>query len=102
MEIPKQRYTEEFKQEAVKLVRDGDFSIAEAGRRLEIPAMTLKHWVNRSKNSKSGSSSGRMVTELEAENSRLRKELAESRLETERIKKAMAYFAKESLPGTRR
>ncbi|MBW4056006.1 MAG: hypothetical protein HIU83_11530 [Proteobacteria bacterium] len=38
----------------------------------------------------------------EAEMSRLHKELAESRLESEILKKAMAYFAKESLPGTRR
>ena len=103
MEIPRQHYTEEFKQEAVKLVRESGLSIAEAGRRLNIPAMTLKNWIYRCKSSKAGSvSSGRPVTELEAENSRLRKELAESRLECEIIKKAMAYFAKESLPGTRR
>lgn len=102
MEIPRQHYTEEFKQEAVKLVNESGLSIAEAGRRLNVPAMTLKNWIYRGKNSKSGLSSGRLVTELEAENSRLRKELAESRLECEIIKKAMAYFAKESLPGTRR
>lgn len=102
MEIPRAHYTEEFKQEAVKLVRESGLSIAEAGRRLNIPAMTLKNWVYRSKTSKSGVSSGRPVSELEAENSRLRKELAESRLECEIIKKAMAYFAKESQSGTRR
>lgn len=102
MEIPRAHYTEEFKQEAVKLVRESGLSIAEAGRRLNIPAMTLKNWVYRSKTSKSGVSSGRPVSELEAENSRLRQELAESRLECEIIKKAMAYFAKESQPGTRR
>ena len=103
MGIPKQQYTEEFKQEAVKLVRESGLSIAEAGRRLEISAMTLKNWVYRSKSSKDGAvSSVRPVSELEAENSRLRKELAESRLECEIIKKAAAYFAKESLPGTRR
>lgn len=102
MEIPRQHYTEEFKQEAVKLVRESGLSIAEAGRRLNIPAMTLKNWIYRVKSSKSGVSSGRPVSDIEAENSRLRKELAESRLECEIIKKAMAYFAKESLPGTRR
>ncbi len=103
MEIPRQHYTEEFKQEAVKLVRESGLSIAEAGRRLSVPPMTLKNWVYRSKNPQSGSlSSGRPVSELEAENSRLCKELAESRLECEIIKKAMAYYAKESLPGTRR
>ena len=34
MEIPRQYYTEEFKQEAVKLVKESGLSIAEAGRRL--------------------------------------------------------------------
>lgn len=102
MEIPRAHYTEEFKQEAVKLVRDSGLSIAEAGRRLNIPAMTLKNWLYRDKIPKSGVSSVRPVSDLEAENSRLRKELAESRLECEIIKKAMAYYAKESLPGTRR
>lgn len=102
MEIPRQYYTEEFKQEAVKLVKESGLSIAEAGRRLSIPPMTLKNWVYRIKNPKAVSGSSRPVTELEAENSRLRKELADSRLENEIIKKAMAYYAKELLPGTRR
>jgi transposase len=38
---------------------------------------------------------------LEAENARLRKELAVERMEKEVLKKAAAYFARESLPGTR-
>ncbi len=41
------------------------------------------------------------VVELKAENVKLRKELAESRMEREILKKAAAYFAKESLHGTR-
>jgi transposase len=44
---------------------------------------------------------GRTVTKLEAENARLRKELAEARQERDIVKKAAAYFARESLPGTR-
>jgi transposase len=38
---------------------------------------------------------------LEAEVARLRKELAETRMERDVVKKAAAYFARESLPGTR-
>ena len=41
------------------------------------------------------------VADLEQENARLRKELAEARLERDILKKATAYFARESLPGTR-
>jgi transposase len=38
----------------------------------------------------------RSVSELEAENARLRKELASTKLDLELVKKAAAYFAKES------
>jgi len=41
------------------------------------------------------------VVELQAENARLRKELARVEMEREIVKKAAAYFAKESLQGTR-
>ena len=43
----------------------------------------------------------RSVAELEAENARLRRELAVERMEKDVLKKATAYFARESLPGTR-
>lgn len=39
--------------------------------------------------------------ELEAEVTKLRKELAEARMERDIVKKAAAYFARESLPSTR-
>jgi transposase len=41
------------------------------------------------------------VAELEAENAKLRKELAETKMERDIEKKAAAYFAQESLPSTR-
>ncbi len=43
----------------------------------------------------------RSVAELEAEVAKLRKELVVERMEREVLKKATAYFARESLPGTR-
>ena len=45
--------------------------------------------------------SRRPVTELEAELSRLKRDLAEARMERDILKKATAYFAKAQLPGTR-
>ena len=45
--------------------------------------------------------SRRPVTELEAELSRLKRELAEARMERDILKKATAYFAKAQRPGTR-
>jgi transposase len=44
----------------------------------------------------------RPLTDIEMELARTRKELAEVKMERDILKKAAAYFAKESLPGTRR
>jgi len=43
----------------------------------------------------------RPLTEVELELARTKKELAEVKMERDILKKAAAYFAKESLPGTR-
>ncbi len=43
----------------------------------------------------------RPLTEIEMELARVKKELVETRMERDLLKKAAAYFAKESLPGTR-
>lgn len=102
--VPKRQYTEEFKTEAVRL---GD-SVGhhEAARRLGIPTATLGNWcrkrakaapvVSAEPGSGSTAPARRGVSELEAENSRLRKELADARLDVEILRKATAYFAKVS------
>jgi transposase len=43
----------------------------------------------------------RPLTEIEMDLARAKKELAEVRMERDILKKAAAYFARESLPGTR-
>ena len=97
-----QRYTPEFRAEAVKLVTEQGLSQKEAAKRLAIPTGTLANWMAASKASTPPSVPGaRSAADLEAENARLRKELAEARLERDILKKATAYFARESLPGTR-
>lgn len=97
-----QRYTPEFRAEAVKLVFDQGLSQETAAKRLAIPKGTLGNWMAAAKASKSPSIPGaRSAADLEAENTRLRKELAETRMERDILKKATAYFARESLPGTR-
>ncbi len=98
--IPRQFYTQEFKEEAVNLVVDGGLTVADVGRRLNISPQTLRNWIKKYRREGIVSSGGRSVTDLEAENSRLRKELAEARLEKEILKKAMAYLAKEPRGGT--
>jgi transposase len=96
-------YTPEFRAEAVKLVLAQGLTLEEASQRVMVPKGTLGTWVSAAKRGKdSGAAPGsRSVAELEAEVAKLRKELAVERMEKEVLKKATAYFARESLPGTR-
>lgn len=97
--VPKGVYTKEFKEEAVKLVREVGLSIPEVARRLSVGKSTIEYWV---KKAKKGILSGQdKVTPEDMELARLRKENAELKMEREILKKAAAYFAKESLRGTR-
>ena len=99
--IPRSFYTQEFKEEAVSLVADGGLKVAEVARRLSISPQTLRNWIKKNENGSLDSPGGKPVSELEAEVSRLRKELAEARIEKEILKKAMAYLAREPRGGTR-
>ncbi|MBB4867648.1 transposase [Pseudomonas nitritireducens] len=98
--LPKRRYTEEFKAEAVRLA--ASVGGHEAARRLGVPVATVGNWSRRSVASAVAGSTAseaparRPVSELEAENSRLRRELAEAKLDVEILRKATAYFAKVS------
>jgi transposase len=101
--IPQGRYTKEFREEAVKMVIDGSMSLPEAARRLSLPPSTLGNWVKAHKAGKLKDigKTHRPLTDIEMELARVKKELVETRMERDLLKKAAAYFAKESLPGTR-
>lgn len=96
-------YTPELREEAVKLVLAQGLTLEEASLRLTIPKGTLANWVAAARRGTSPKAApgSRSVPELEAEVTKLRKELAEARMERDIVKKAAAYFARESLPGTR-
>ena len=101
--VPQGRYTKEFREEAVKMVTEEKLSWSEAAHRLSLPTSTLANWVKASKSGKLADigKTYRPLTEIEIELSRVRKENAELKMECEVLKKAAAYFARESLPGTR-
>jgi transposase len=98
--IGNRQYTDEFKTEAARLSES--IGGHEAAKRLGIPESSLFNWVRRSRAGKLKAIEGaavpvkRSMTEIEAENSRLRRELASTKLDLEIVKKAAAYFAKES------
>lgn len=101
-QLPKQVYTNEFREQAVLLVTRDGLSVAEAARRLSMSLKTLANWVKRAEAGTLGEVNGhRVVTETEAECARLRRENAELRMERDILKKASAYFASESLRGAR-
>jgi len=101
--VPQGRYTKEFREEAVKLVTEENISLPEAARRLSLAPSTLGNWVKAYKSGKLGDigKDRKPLTEIEMELARFRKENAELKMERDILKKAAAYFARESLPGTR-
>jgi transposase-like protein len=101
--IPRGKYTKEFREEAVKLITEEKLSYPEAGRRLQLAPTTIMNWVKASKAGKLGEigKNYRPLTEVEIELARVKKENVILKMECEILKKAAAYFAKESLPGTR-
>ena len=98
--VPNRRYTEEFKSEAVRLALSTGGNAA--AKRLGVPQSTMTNWVRQSREGTPAPVAGvavpvkRPVSEVEAENARLRRELASAKLDLEIVKKAAAYFAKES------
>ena len=102
--IPQGRYTKEFREEAVKLVTEEKLSLPEAARRLSLSPSTLGNWLRASKEGRLGEvgKTLRPLTQIEMELAKTKKELIVVKMERGILKKAAAYFAKESLPGTRR
>jgi len=95
-----QSYSKEFKAEAIKIVLEQGLSVHEGAVRLSIPEGTLGQWVTAAR--KGIVTPGtRSVAELESEVLQLRKALNEAQQERDVLKKATAYFARESLKNTR-
>ena len=98
--VANRQYTDEFKVEAVRLGES--IGGNQAAKRLGIPESSLWNWIRLSRAGKLKAVVGgavavkRSVSEVEAENARLRRELASTKLDLEIVKKAAAYFAKES------
>jgi transposase len=101
--IPYGVYSRELREEAVRLVLESGFSAREVGRKLSIPSNTIRYWVKAHKKGELSSvgKTKKTLSETELELVRVKRELAEVKMERDLLKKAAAYFAKGSLPGTR-
>jgi transposase len=97
MKRQRRDFTDEFKNDAVRLVIEQGYSSSEAGRRLGVHHTNISRWVRQHRDAldNSGQKIGSQL-ELEKENKRLRKENKRLLMEREILKKAAAFFASES------
>ena len=97
MNRQRRKHSSEFKREAVALVTEHGYSYADAGRSLDVNANLIARWKQEFENNTGGAFPGKgnrtaeqqRIHELETENRRLR-------MEKEILKKATAFFVKES------
>lgn len=94
--IPKREYTTEFKELAVKRVKDGQ-SVGVAAKELGLNEQTLRNWIKAADAGKLSKASGKVITPEQMELTQLRAEVIRLKRECEILKKATAYFARETL-----
>jgi len=102
--MKKSKYTKEFRDSTINLVMNSEKSAYQIAQDLDVNDKTLYSWIRAYKKSHNIHTDDRRTTQkvssketLEEENKRLRKELAIVKQEREILKKATAYFAKETL-----
>ena len=91
--MQRHRFTKEFKEEAVRLVLQGGRRQSEIARDLEIGHSTLERWLSEARGRSAAVAAGETA---EAELKRLRRENALLREERDILKKATAFFARET------
>jgi len=96
--IPKRVYTEQFRDAAVRQVIEASRSVIEVARSLEISEKTLGNWVRQVRRGEPPvkQAAAMQVEEAQAELARLRAENARLKVDNEILKRAAAYFARES------
>jgi transposase len=90
------KYSKEFKLQAARLVAEQGYSYNQAAERLGTTSWSIRDWVNKFR--QTGELPDQSQTQPKADELRqLRKENARLKMENDILKKAAAYFAKESL-----
>lgn len=110
MRVTQPRYTAEFRRDAVTLLKNGDRSFKQVSEDLGVSVWSLRQWYKdsevpkKSKKQRTTETAAQLGNEsaelklarLERENQTLRKEVDSLRMDREILKKAAAFFAKES------
>jgi transposase len=87
------RYDDEFKTHAVKMVVEQDRTISAVASDLGVSQPTIRRWVRQA--TKPESSKDKRIAELEAENKKLKKQLANTKETVDVLKKSVAIFIKQ-------
>ena len=91
------RFGEDFKRDAVRLVVDEKYTLAAAAKAVGVSVQSLRAWHKKFAPPPGPCGQDATADELREEVKQLRKQLKRAELEREILKKATAYFAKESL-----
>ena len=95
--MERRKFTREFKLEAVRLIKDRGVSYAQAEQDLAVHQSQLRSWVKAfADDPAAGLSRPRSDEAGAAEIARLKREVTKLKAERDILKKAAAYFAKES------
>ena len=95
--MAKRTFTREFKLEAIRLVRERGVSVSQASRDLGIHLNLLQRWIKAFDQDPTQAFPGQgQMKPAQAEIDRLKKEVAKLKMERDILKKAAAYFARES------
>ena len=93
---PRRSFTEEFKRDAVNLVAVEGYSFNRAAKAVGVSSNSLRGWYEKYAPEPKACGEDATFEQLQEENKRLRKKLRETEMEREILKKATAFFAKES------
>ena len=91
------RFGEDFKRDAVRLVVEEKYTFSAAAKAVGVSAHSLRAWHKKFAPPLDPCGENATLNELREENKRLRRQLRRAEMEREILKKATAYFAKESL-----
>ena len=89
-------FTKEYKAEVVTLIRAGGKGVGAVCRDLGLTETAVRRWVSQAETDSGGGPAGALTTVEREELSALRKRVKTLEMEREILKKATAFFAKES------
>ena len=92
----KPSYTPEYKAEAVRLVRAGSKSVGLAAKDIGVSESALRKWVKQTDIDEGHGPKGALTTEERTELTRLRRELKQTKMERDFLKKVSSFFAREN------